>query len=107
MLRRLERFPKVPRMGSISVEQAVAKIEDGASLLIPAVFMAVGAPENGSSMKLARQNKRDFTVIANDTAMPGVSIGEAYWREIGAQGHRQPHRRAITQTPAADDGRRS
>ncbi len=66
-------------MESISVEQAVAKIEDGASLLIGG-FMAVGTPERIID-EIVRQGKRDFTVIANDTAMPGVGIG----RLIGAK----------------------
>ncbi len=61
-------------MQTISVEDAVAKIENGASLLIGG-FMAVGTPERIID-EIVRQNKRDLTVIANDTAMPGVGIGK-------------------------------
>jgi acetate CoA/acetoacetate CoA-transferase alpha subunit len=59
---------------AIPVEEAVAKIEDGASLLIGG-FMSVGTPERVID-EIVRQGKRDLTVIANDTAMPGVGIGK-------------------------------
>jgi len=59
---------------TIPVEEAVAKIDDGASLLIGG-FMAVGTPERVID-EIVRQGKRDLTVIANDTAMPGVGIGK-------------------------------
>lgn len=61
-------------MQTIPVEEAVAKIDDGASLLIGG-FMAVGTPERVID-EIVRQGKRDLTVIANDTAMPGVGIGK-------------------------------
>ncbi len=38
-------------------------------------FMAVGTPERIVD-EIVRQNKRDLTVIANDTAMPGKGIGK-------------------------------
>jgi len=62
------------RVQTIPVEEAVAKIDDGASLLIGG-FMAVGTPERVID-EIVRQGKRDLTVIANDTAMPGVGIGK-------------------------------
>jgi acetate CoA/acetoacetate CoA-transferase alpha subunit len=49
-------------------------IPDGASLLIGG-FMAVGTPERVVD-EIVRQNKRDLTVIANDTATPGQGIGK-------------------------------
>ncbi len=49
-------------------------IPDGASLMIGG-FMAVGTPERIVD-EIVRQNKRDLTVIANDTAMPGKGIGK-------------------------------
>ena len=49
-------------------------IPDGASLMIGG-FMAVGTPERLID-EIVRQNKRDLTVIANDTAMPGRGIGK-------------------------------
>ncbi len=61
-------------MQMISLEKAVAMIPDGASLMIGG-FMAVGTPERIVD-ELVRQRKRDLTVIANDTATPGVGIGK-------------------------------
>ena len=61
-------------MQTVTLEQAVALIPDGASLLIGG-FMAVGTPERVVA-ELARQGKRDLTIIANDTAFPGVGIGK-------------------------------
>jgi acetate CoA/acetoacetate CoA-transferase alpha subunit len=61
-------------MKTVSVDQAVAVIPDGASLLIGG-FMGVGTPERVVD-EIVRQGKRDLTVIANDTAMPGTGIGK-------------------------------
>jgi acetate CoA/acetoacetate CoA-transferase alpha subunit len=65
---------KERQVQTIAVEEAVAKIPDGASLLIGG-FMGVGTPERVVD-EIVRQGKRDLTVIANDTAMPGVGIGK-------------------------------
>jgi acetate CoA/acetoacetate CoA-transferase alpha subunit len=61
-------------MKTIALPDAVDMIPDGASLLIGG-FMAVGTPERVVD-ELVRQGKRDLTVIANDTAMPGKGIGK-------------------------------
>jgi acetate CoA/acetoacetate CoA-transferase alpha subunit len=61
-------------MKTISLQDAVAMIPDGASLLIGG-FMSVGTPERLID-ELVRQGKRNLTVIANDTAMPGRGIGK-------------------------------
>ena len=61
-------------MQTISLEQAVAGIPDGASLMVGG-FMAVGTPERLID-EIVRQKKRDLTVIANDTAMPGKGVGK-------------------------------
>src|ERR1700741_1789763 len=61
-------------MKSISLDQAVAMIPDGASLMIGG-FMGVGTPERLVD-ELVRQGKRNLTVIANDTAVPGRGIGK-------------------------------
>ena len=61
-------------MKTISLEKAVAIIPDGASLMIGG-FMAVGTPERVMD-EIVRQGKRDLTVIANDTAIPGKGIGK-------------------------------
>ena len=61
-------------MQTVSLEQAVAMIPDGASLMIGG-FMAVGTPQRVVD-EIVRQNKRNLTVIANDTASPGRGIGK-------------------------------
>ena len=59
---------------TIKVSDAVAGIPDGASLMIGG-FMGVGTPPRLID-EIVRQGKRDLTVIANDTARPGVGIGK-------------------------------
>jgi acetate CoA/acetoacetate CoA-transferase alpha subunit len=61
-------------MQTLSVADAVALIPDGASLMIGG-FMGVGTPERVID-ELVRQGKRGLTVIANDTALPGIGIGK-------------------------------
>jgi acetate CoA/acetoacetate CoA-transferase alpha subunit len=61
-------------MKTISVEDAITMIPDGASLMIGG-FMGVGTPERVIE-ELVRQGKRNLVVIANDTAMPGKGIGK-------------------------------
>ena len=61
-------------MKAIALQDAVAMIPDAASLMIGG-FMAVGTPERLID-ELVRQGKRNLTVIANDTAMPGRGIGK-------------------------------
>jgi acetate CoA/acetoacetate CoA-transferase alpha subunit len=59
---------------TITVEDAVAKIPDGAVIMIGG-FMGVGSPPRLID-EMLRQGKRDLTIIANDTARPGVGIGK-------------------------------
>jgi acetate CoA/acetoacetate CoA-transferase alpha subunit len=61
-------------MQKLSIERSVAMIPDGASLMIGG-FMGVGTPERVVD-EIVRQNKRNLTVIANDTASPGRGIGK-------------------------------
>jgi acetate CoA/acetoacetate CoA-transferase alpha subunit len=61
-------------MQTTTLADAVARIPDGASLMIGG-FMGVGTPERLVD-ELVRQGKRELTVIGNDTAMPGVGIGK-------------------------------
>src|SRR6476619_711852 len=61
-------------MKTIALEDAVAMIPDGASLMIGG-FMAVGTPERLID-ELVLQGKLNLTVVANDTAMPGRGIGK-------------------------------
>src|SRR5262249_8470729 len=66
--------PESTTMQTLGLEQSVALIPDGASLMIGG-FMGVGTPERVVD-EIVRQNKRDLTVIANDTAAPGRGIGK-------------------------------
>lgn len=59
---------------AIRPAEAVALIPDGAVLMIGG-FMAVGSPERLID-ELVRQGRRELTVIANDTARPGLGIGK-------------------------------
>ncbi len=61
-------------MRTLTLADAVALIPDGASLMIGG-FMGVGTPERVVD-ELVRQGKRNLTVIANDTALPGRGIGK-------------------------------
>jgi acetate CoA/acetoacetate CoA-transferase alpha subunit len=61
-------------MRTLPLDQAVAMIPDGASLLIGG-FMSVGTPERVVD-EIVRQRKSGLTVIANDTASPGHGIGK-------------------------------
>jgi acetate CoA/acetoacetate CoA-transferase alpha subunit len=61
-------------MEAIALDQAIAMVPDGASLMIGG-FMGVGTPERVID-EIVRQGKRDLTVISNDTAVPGVGIGK-------------------------------
>jgi acetate CoA/acetoacetate CoA-transferase alpha subunit len=61
-------------MQTISLENAVAMIPDGASLMVGG-FMGVGTPHRVID-ELVRQRKRDLTIIANDNALPGFGVGK-------------------------------
>jgi acetate CoA/acetoacetate CoA-transferase alpha subunit len=61
-------------MRTMTAEEAVALIPDGASLMVGG-FMGVGTPERVID-ELVRQGRRELTVIANDTAVPGTGIGK-------------------------------
>ena len=61
-------------MKTIAASAAVEMIPDGVSLMVGG-FMGVGTPEPLID-ELVRQGRRDLTVIANDTAMPGTGIGK-------------------------------
>ena len=60
--------------GALRPEAAAAMIPQGASLMIGG-FMAVGSPERMIDALVAH-GAGGFTVIANDTAMPGRGIGK-------------------------------
>lgn len=67
-------------MKSIRLADAVELIPEGASLMIGG-FMGVGTPERVID-ELVRQGKRELTIIANDTAMPGRGIGKLIDAEL-------------------------
>ena len=89
-------------MKTITIQEAVGMIPNGACLMIGG-FMACGTPEPLMD-ELVRQGKRDLTVIANDTAMPGVGIGKLVraklLRKVDCQSHRPQQR-----DPGANDRR--
>jgi acetate CoA/acetoacetate CoA-transferase alpha subunit len=61
-------------MRTVSLQSAAAMIPDGATLMIGG-FMGIGSPERLID-ELVRQGRRNITVIANDTAVPGRGIGK-------------------------------
>jgi acetate CoA/acetoacetate CoA-transferase alpha subunit len=61
-------------MKSVSAEEAVAMIPNGATVMIGG-FMGVGTPERLLD-ELVRQKKSGLTIIANDAAVPGRGIGK-------------------------------
>ena len=61
-------------MKNVPVAEAIEIIPDGSTLMIGG-FMGVGTPERLID-ELVRQGKRNLTVIANDTAIPGRGIGK-------------------------------
>ena len=61
-------------MKAISIEQAAELVPDGATVMIGG-FMGVGTPERILD-GLVRRGRRNLTVIANDTATPGVGVGK-------------------------------
>lgn len=61
-------------MKHVPVTEAIEIIPNGSTLMIGG-FMGVGTPERLID-ELVRQGKRNLTVIANDTALPGRGIGK-------------------------------
>ena len=59
---------------AIMLETAVAMIPDGATLMIGG-FFGVGTPQR-LIQGLVSAGRKDLTVIANDTAFPGIAIGK-------------------------------
>jgi acetate CoA/acetoacetate CoA-transferase alpha subunit len=61
-------------MRAISVEEAVAMIPIGASIMVGG-FMGVGTPERLLD-EVVRQQKTGLTLICNDAAVPGKGVGK-------------------------------
>lgn len=63
-------------MKSVSAEEAVAMIPNGASIMVGG-FMGVGTPERLLD-ELVRQKKTGITLISNDAAVPGKGVGKLF-----------------------------
>jgi acetate CoA/acetoacetate CoA-transferase alpha subunit len=63
-------------MRAVSVEEAVAMIPPGASIMVGG-FMGVGTPERLLD-EVVRQRKNDLSVISNDAAVPGKGVGKLF-----------------------------
>jgi acetate CoA/acetoacetate CoA-transferase alpha subunit len=64
------------KMKSVSAEEAVAMIPNGATVMVGG-FMGVGTPERLVD-ELVRQNKSKLTVICNDAGLPGKGVGKLF-----------------------------
>jgi acetate CoA/acetoacetate CoA-transferase alpha subunit len=63
-------------MKSVSAEEAVAMIPNGATVMVGG-FMGVGTPERLLD-ELVRQKKSELSIIANDAAVPGRGVGKLF-----------------------------
>ncbi|HET7124920.1 MAG TPA: CoA transferase subunit A [Bradyrhizobium sp.] len=63
-------------MKAVSVEEAVAMIPAGASVMVGG-FMGVGAPQRLLD-EVVRQQKTGLTLICNDAATPGNGVGKLF-----------------------------
>jgi acetate CoA/acetoacetate CoA-transferase alpha subunit len=66
----------VPIMRVVSVEEAVAMIPAGASVMVGG-FMGVGTPERLLD-ELVRQKKSGLSLISNDAAIPGTGVAKLF-----------------------------
>ncbi len=63
-------------MKAVSVEEAIAMIPNGATVMVGG-FMGVGTPER-SLDELVRQRKSELSIISNDAAVPGKGVGKLF-----------------------------
>ena len=63
-------------MRAVSIEEAVAMIPPGASIMVGG-FMGVGTPERLLD-EIVRQRKTGLSVISNDAAVPGKGVGKLF-----------------------------
>ncbi len=63
-------------MRAVSVEEAVAMIPAGASIMVGG-FMGVGTPERLLD-EVVRQQKNGLSVICNDAGVPGKGVGKLF-----------------------------
>jgi len=64
------------KMRAVSVEEAVAMIPAGASIMVGG-FMGVGTPERLLD-EVVRQKKSGLSLISNDAATPGKGVGKLF-----------------------------
>jgi acetate CoA/acetoacetate CoA-transferase alpha subunit len=63
-------------MRAVSIEEAVAMIPPGASIMVGG-FMGVGTPERLLD-EVVRQKKTNLSLISNDAAVPGKGVGKLF-----------------------------
>jgi acetate CoA/acetoacetate CoA-transferase alpha subunit len=63
-------------MKTVSIEEAVALIPNGASVMVGG-FMGVGTPERLLD-ELVRQKKSGLSLVCNDAAVPGKGVGKLF-----------------------------
>ncbi|MGY3484640.1 acetate CoA/acetoacetate CoA-transferase alpha subunit [Bradyrhizobium sp. USDA 4011] len=63
-------------MRAVSVEEAVATIPAGATVMVGG-FMGVGTPERLLD-EVVRQQKSGLTIVSNDAAVPGKGVGKLF-----------------------------
>ena len=63
-------------MKAVSIEEAVAMIPNGASIMVGG-FMGVGTPDRLLD-ELVRTKKSGFALISNDAARPGQGVGKLF-----------------------------
>ena len=63
-------------MKTLSAEEAVAMIPNGATIMVGG-FMGVGTPERLLD-ELVRQRKSELSIISNDAAVPGKGVGKLF-----------------------------
>jgi acetate CoA/acetoacetate CoA-transferase alpha subunit len=63
-------------MRAVSVEEAVAMIPTGASIMVGG-FMGVGTPQRLLD-EVVRQQKAGLSIISNDAAVPGKGVGRLF-----------------------------
>ena len=105
-----DRLPTgVPLMKAVSVEEAVAMIPAGASIMVGG-FMGVGTPERLLD-ELVRQKKTGLSLICNDAATPGKGVGKLFEAALGVKRMTATHiglnPKAQQQMLAQPDRRRS
>jgi acetate CoA/acetoacetate CoA-transferase alpha subunit len=63
-------------MKAVSIEEAVAMIPNGATVMVGG-FMGVGTPQRLLD-ELVRQRKSELSIICNDAAVPGRGVGKLF-----------------------------